>query len=39
MSPAQKKELAQKEELSPGEISSGAGAEMDEEGECCLCLF
>lgn len=36
MPPAWKKELPQKEEVSPGQISSGAGAEIDEEGECCL---
>lgn len=32
MPPAWKKELPQKEEVSPGQISSGAGAEIDEEG-------
>lgn len=31
--------LGQEEELSPGQLTPGAGAEMDEKGGCCLDVF
>lgn len=31
--------LGQEEELSPGQLTPGAGAEMDEKGGCCLDIF